>query len=252
MRFRFLVFLAVALLLCGASPSRADRLSDLRATLEKLKGESPIRAQIVVRSTQKSDDEDGSGKDTQEVTAVAEQGPQGLRLTWSPQLLAEARKAARQRMANPDAPATQGVNLSLIDANQAADLLDAAESLLLSLDRAVLAEDKVESRGGKPTRLLVIKPHDGLSASDRKSLKNREDILKIWLGDNGFPVALDRVTKLKFSKMLISISIQSHRVRTFAVAGDHLVVTSWTEDSGGSGLGQSQETHRTTRVTLLP
>jgi hypothetical protein len=252
MKVRLFALLAVALPLCAASPSHADRLADLRATLEKLKGEAPIRAQIAARSTQKSDDEDGTGKDTQEVTVLAEQGPQGLRLTWSPQLLAEALKAARQRAANPDAPTRQGVNLSLIDAGQAAGLLDAAEFLLIDLDRAVLSEDKVEPRGGKPTRLLVIKPHDGLSTSDRKSLKSREDILKIWLDDSGFPVALDRVTKIKFSKMLISISIHSHRTRTFAVAGDHLVVMSSTEDSGGSGLGQSQENHNTTRVTLLP
>jgi hypothetical protein len=252
MKIRVLAFLASAVALLAAPPVHADRLTDLRATLEKLRGDSPVKAQIVVRSVRKNGDEKETEKATQEVTVIAEQGAQGLRLAWSPQMLAEARKAARQKVANPDAPATQGVSLTILDAGQAVDLLDAADALLLDLDRATLVEDKVEPRGGKPTRLLVIKPQDGLSTSDRKSLKSREDVLKIWLDDNGVPVAMDRVAKLKFSKLLISISVSLHRTRTFTVAGDHLVALSSSEESGGSGLGQSEVTHQTAKVTLLP
>ncbi len=252
MKLRSLVFLASALPLLAAPPLHADRLTDLRATLEKLRGDSPVKAQIVVRTVRKNGDKEEAGQATQEATVFAEQGAQGLRLTWGPQLLAEARKAAWQKAANPDAKTTQGADLAVLDAEQAVELLDAADSLLLDLQRAVLVEDKVEPRGGKPTRVLIVKPHDGLSASDRKALKSREDTLKVWLDDGGVPVALDRSTKLKFSKLLISFSFSRHLTRTFAVAGDHLVVISSTEDSGGSGLGQSEETRETARVTLLP
>jgi hypothetical protein len=252
MKLRVLVLLALVLPLLAAPPASADRLTDLRATLEKLRGDSPVRAQITVRSVRKNGDEKETGQATQEATLVADHGPQGLRLTWAPQLLAEARKAARQRAANPDAKTSQGVDLSILDAEQAVDLLDAADALLLALDRAALAEDKVEPRGGKPTRVLVIKPHDGLSTEDRKALKSREDTLKIWLGDDGVPVALDRNSKLKFSKFMISISMHRHQTATFAVSGDRLVTVAATEQSGGSGLGQSEETHETVRVKLLP
>lgn len=252
MKLCILVFLVSALALLAAPPLRADRLTDLRATLEKLRGESPVKAQIVVRTVRKNGDKEEAEQATQETTVVAEQGAQGLRLTWAPQLLAEARKAAWQKAANPDAKTTQGADLAVLDAEQAVELLDAADSLLLVLQRAVLAEDKVEPRGGKPTRVLIVKPHDGLSTSDRKALKSREDILKIWLDDKGVPVALDRSTKLKFSKLLISFSFSRHLTRTFAVAGDHLVAVSSSEESGGSGLGQSEETRETARVTLLP
>lgn len=251
MKLRILVVLAAALPLLTAPPLHADRLTDLRATLEKLRGDSPVKAQISVRSVRKNGDEKEKGQTTQEVTVVAEQGPQGLRLTWSPQLLAEARKAARQKVANPDAPVTQGVGLGVLDAEQAADLLDAADALLLSLDRAVLAEDKMEPRGGKPTRVLVIKPHDGLSTDDRKALKSREDTLKIWLDDGGIPVALDRRSNLKFSKFMISFSFSRHQTATFAVTGDRLVTLSANEESSGSGLGQSEDTNETVRVKLL-
>ncbi len=252
MKLRVLVLLASVLPLLAAPAAHADRLTDLRATLEKLRGDSPVKAQIAVRSVRRNGDDKETGQATQEVTVIAEHGPQGLRLTWSPQLLAEARKAARQKVANPDAPVTQGVDLAVLDAEQAVELLDTADSLLLSLDRAVLAEDRVEPRGGKPTRVLVIKPHDGLSASDRKAVKSREDTLKIWLDDNGIPVALDRSFKIKFSKLMISINVSGHQTATFAVSGDRLVTLSASEESSGSGLGQSEKTHETARVKLLP
>jgi hypothetical protein len=254
LRILSLALLAAALPLLAPPSLHADRLSDLRATLERLRGDSPVKAQIAVRRVRKADDDEEkkAGQTIEEVTVTAEHGAQGLQLTWGPQLLAAARKAARQKAANPDAPVAQGADLAVLDAEEAFDLLDAAEPLLLDLDRAVLAEDKVEPRGGKPTRVLVVTPHDGLSTSDRKALKSREDVLKIWLDDDGVPVALDRNTKLKFSKFLISFSFSRHLVSTFTVVGDRLVAVSTSEESSGAGFGQSEDTRQTTKVTLLP
>jgi hypothetical protein len=244
----------LALLALVAAPAalRADPLNDLRFTLQKLRGDTPIKAQIAARSIVKNGDEDEQRQETQEATVLAELGPQGLRLTWSPQLLEEARKAAVQRAANPDAPASRGVRLSIVDAEQAAELLDAADGLRLTLERAVLVEDKMEPRAGKPTRVLVVKPHENLSAAQRKSLKSSEHALKIWLDATGIPVALDRSYKAKFSKLLISFNLASHEAKSFAVVGDHLVATAASEESSGSGLGQSGETRRSARVTVLP
>jgi hypothetical protein len=251
MKVRILVPLA-ALLLLAPSALRADALTDLRTTLQKLRGDAPIKAQIVARSIDRNGDQDEQHQETQEATVLAEHGPQGLRLTWSPQLLDEARKAAWQRAANPDSPASRGVRLSILDAEQAAELLDAADDLRLDLERAVLVEDKLEPRAGKPTRVLVIKPHDKLSAAQRKSLKSSEDVLKIWLDPAGTPLALDRSYKARFSKLLISFNIASHEAKSFALVGDHLVVTAVSTESSGSGLGQSGETRRSAKVTVLP
>jgi hypothetical protein len=247
-----LVAVLAVLPLLAAPPLHADRLTDLRATLQKLKGDAPVRAQIAVRDTRKGGDEDEQKIDSEEATVLAEQGPQGLKLTWSPQLIEEARKASWQRAANPEATTSRGAGLSVLDAGQAVALLDAADPLLLEIDRATLVEDKVEPRGGKPTRVLVLKPREGFSAAQRKSLKSREDVLKIWLDDAGIPVALDRQVQLKYSKLLISFRVSTHATRTYAVVGDHLIATAASDESSGAGLGQSGENHKLSRVTVLP
>jgi len=248
----FYLALLAALPLLAPTPLHADRLADLRATLQRLKADAPVKAQIAVRNTRKNGDEDEQKVHAEEATVVAEQGPQGLKLTWPAQLVDEARKAAWQRAANPEATTSRGAGLSVLDAGDAVALLDAAEPLLLEIDRATLVEDKVEPRGGKPTRVLVVKPRDGFSAAERKSLKSREDVLKIWLDDAGNPVALDRQTRLKYSKLLISFSVNAHATRTYAVVGDRLIATTASDESSGAGLGQSGESHKISRVTVLP
>lgn len=242
---------ALVALLASAAPLHADRLTDLRATLARLKAETPVKAQLAVRSVEKNSGDDEAKTSTGEATVIAEHGREGLRLSWPAQQVAEARKAARQKAANPDAKEEKGVELGAIDADDALKYLDAAEPLALALEGATLAEDKVEARAGKPTRVLVVKPRDGLSASDRKSLKSREDVLKVWLDEAGNPIAADRSTKLKFSKLLIAITISVRESRAFARVGDRLLVTSAIEESSGSGLGQTGETRKTVRVTVL-
>src|SRR5262245_30780450 len=102
MKPRTLVPLA-ALLLASATPLRADRLTDLRATLARLKGETPVKAQLAVRSIQKNSGDGDAKTSTGEATVIAELGREGLRLSWPAQQVAEAKKAVRQKAANPDA-----------------------------------------------------------------------------------------------------------------------------------------------------
>jgi hypothetical protein len=252
MTSRSLVVLVAALLL-PSGRAHADPLGDLRASLQKLVGEQPIKAQIVVKNIVKNNDEGQAQQTVEEGAVVAEDGPQGLRLSWAPQQILEARKAEWQKAANPDAPAQHSSSsLSVLGAKDAADLLGYAEPLRLLLEGATLVENKVEPRNGKPGRLLVLRPRDGLTASEKKSLKEREDILKVWLDETGVPLALDRSVKLKFSKFFISFAVSVHEARTLTRLGDRLLVTQWSEESSGSGLGQTGESRKTMRVTPVP
>ncbi|HEX4963651.1 MAG TPA: hypothetical protein VF173_22690 [Thermoanaerobaculia bacterium] len=246
------VLLAVLLFSFSSARAHADPLSDLRASLQKLAGEQPVKAQIVVKNTVKNHDEDQAQQRVEEGTVVAEDGPQGLRLSWAPQQIHEARKAEWQKAANPDAPVQHGSSLSVLGAKDAADLLDYAEPLRLLLEGAALVDNKVEPRNGKAGRLLVLRPRDGLTASDKKSLKDREDVLKVWLDETGLPVTLDRSVKLKFSKFFISFAVTVHEARTFTRLGDRLLVTQWNEESSGAGMGQGGESRKVIRVTPMP
>lgn len=246
-----ILVLVLLALLAVSLPAAADPLADLRANLQRWAGDVPVRARIEVRVTQTSSGDGASRQTVKDAVVTAEQGPQGLKLSWPAAALVEARKAARQRAANPDAKLQDG-GLAELDAEGTADLLSYAEPLSLLLEGATLVEEKNDVRQGRPARLLVFHPAERLDADGRKMLKSREDTVKLWLDPDGLPLALDRTVELKFSKFFITFSVTNRESRTFARAGNRLVVAAETIEGGGSGLGQSGGQKRQVKVTLLP
>src|SRR5947199_8639248 len=151
MTSRSLAILASALLLPSSAAGRADPLNDLRASLQKLAGEQPVKVQIVVKNTVKNNDEGQAQQTVEEGTVVAEEGKQGLRLSWAPQQILEARKAERQKAANPDAPAQHGSSMSDLGSRDAAELLGNAETHILLHEVHTLSRTIVAPCSIKPT-----------------------------------------------------------------------------------------------------
>ncbi len=246
----FILAFTASLLL--ASTMRADPLGDLRAVLRKAENGPPIRARIMIESVRKSSDDGDGQRTTEQGNVLAEHDAAGLRLSWTTQQIRADRQAEWQRAATPDAAEHKDGGLGLLDAKKATELLDPAEVLRLEIEGATLVEDKVEPKNGRPTRVLVLNPRDSLNARERKSLKSRDEVLKIWLDAAGSPIATERVAKLKFSKFLITFEVNLHETRTLARAGGRLFVSAAVEISSGSGLGQSGETQKTFRVAPIP
>jgi hypothetical protein len=241
------------LLFLLAAPSLlfADGLTDVRATLQKLQSDQPLRARVEVK-TRRLGGESEKQKQSQSTSAViVESGPEGLRLSWSPEQIKQSRKAAWAATNNPDAPQSDLATLKALAAGEALNLLDAADPLRRGLEKAVLREDKGETYRGKPVRLLTIGVELGLDEEERKALKSSEAILKLWLDGDGVPLAMERDIQAKFSKFLIGFRVHEHETREFQRAGGRLVVTRASKDTSGSGFGHSDESHTTTTVTLL-
>jgi len=239
------------LLLAIPTPLFADGLTDLRATLQKLQSDQPLRARVEIR-TRHSGGESDKQKESQAIsTVIVESGPQGLTLSWSPDQIKQSRKAAWAERANPDAPKSDLAALKALEAGDALNLLDAADPLRRGLEKAVLQEDKRDNYQGKPARLLIVKVDLGLDEEERKALKSSEAILKLWLDGDGVPLGMERDIQARFSKFLIGFRVHEHETREFQRAGGRLVVTRASKDSSGSGLGHSDESHTTTSVTLL-
>ena len=230
----------------------ADALTDVRATLQKLQGDQPLRARVEIKS-RRSGGESGKQKQSESVsTVIVENGPEGLKLSWSPDQIRQSRKAAWNEVANPDAPKSDLATLKALEPAQALNLLDAADGLRRALEKSELREDKRENYQGKPARVLVFRIELGLDEEERKALKSSETYLKLWLDDDGVPLAMERDVQAKFSRFLIGFRIHEHDTRTYQRAGGRLVVTRATHDTSGAGLGHTEEAHTATNVTLLP
>ena len=229
----------------------ADGLTDVRAALQKLQSDQPLRARVEIK-TRHSGGESNKQKQSESVSSViVESGAEGLKLSWSPDQIKQSRKAAWAETANPDAPKFDIATLKALEAGHALNLLDAADPLRRGLERARLLEDKSDTYKGKPARLLVIRIELALDEEERRALKSSEAIEKLWLDADGIPVAMDRNIDAKFSKFLIGFKIHEHETREFQRAAGRLVTTSSTKESSGSGFGHSEESHTTIKVSLL-
>jgi hypothetical protein len=245
------VRLLLLFLLAAPALLSADGLADVRATLQKLQSDQPLRARVEIK-TRRLGGESDKQKQSQVISSlIVESGPQGLTLSWSPEQIMQSRKAAWTQAANPDAPRSDLATLKVLAAGDALNLLDAADPLRRGLEKAVLQEDKRDTYEGKPVRLLVIRVGLGLDEEERKALKSSEAILKLWLDGDGVPLAMERDIQARFSKFLIGFRVHEHETREFQRAGGRLVVTRASKDSSGSGLGHSDESHTSTTVTLL-
>lgn len=194
----------------------ADGLADVRATLQKLQSDQPLRARVEIK-TRRLGGESDKQKQSQAISAVmVESGPQGLTLSWSPEQIKQSRKAAWAQTANPDAPESDLATLKALAAGEALNLLDAADSLRRGLEKAVLQDDKRDTYQGKPVRLLVIRVDLRLDEEERKALKSSEAILKLWLDGDGVPLAMERDIQAKFSKFLIGFRVHEHETRVSA------------------------------------
>jgi hypothetical protein len=230
----------------------ADGLSDIRATLQKLQSDQPLRARVEIKIRHSGGESSSKQKQSDTVSSViVESGGEGLKLSWSPDQIKASRKAAWAETANPDAPKSDIAELKALEAGHALNLLDAADALRRSLERASLLEDKSDKYKGKPARLLVVKIDLALDEEARKALKSSETIEKLWLDGDGIPLAMDRNIDAKFSKFLIGFKIHEHETREFQRAAGRLVTVSSTKENSGSGFGHSEESHTTIALTLL-
>ena len=97
---------------------------------------------------------------------------------------------------------------------------------------------------------MVLRPVADVDDEDRKALKKYEDVVTLRLDADGVPIALDRSLDMKFSKLLISFTVSVRQSRRFTRVAGRLLTASASEESHGSGLGQSGGS--TTRWTVTP
>ena len=244
----------VSLLFLLIAPSLlpADGLSDVRGTLSKLQSDQLLRARVEIKTRNTGGESDKQKQQAEGTSAViVENGPEGLRLSWSPEQIKQARKAAWEKTLHPDAVKSNLATLAALEANEALNLLDFANPLWRSLEGATLQEDKRDTYQGKPARLLVVRLDLRLNEEARKLMKSADAIVKLWLDEHGVPLGMDRDLQIKLSKFFLTYRVHEHDTRDFAEAGGRLMVTRAVHESFGSGLGHSEESHSNTTVRLL-
>ena len=239
----------LAFSLCAAAPVQAGGLEDLKAALAKLQGASPVKAVATARvqSTNK-DDDDKARQESGSATVALEDGPQGLRLLYSPDLLAKAHaeSAARQKDSKAATPTRSALNeLTMLDVS---NLTKAAAVLARKVETAQFKSERTETLNGQTVRVVSL---DLALDKNQKFVKSASSTMDVWIDAEGRPLKSRSQSQVSGrAYMVITFDMQGSEEKTYAVAGDRLVVTRLESRQSGSGAGQSGDSRSTISLSL--
>ena len=235
----------------SATPAPPDPLAQLVGALARLPATSPVRARIEHRVMFTQGDEE-KAPPSGTATATASAGPEGLRITWSPALLARAEAEERARLLDPDTFTPTRDAVGDLRTLAVARAFDAVPEMLRWLHDAQVLEDKVEPFEGAPTRVLLLQVKPPIAARDRKYVKDVEATARVWLGKDGVPLATERRVLLKGRIFLIiTFEIEQKESLRFGRSGDRLVVVRHESDNRSSGAGERRDRRAVTEVSVL-
>ncbi len=227
--------------------ARADAVANLRATLGGLQAAQPIAATLKVNTT--VTDEDSKTTHAQLQISVAS-GGDGLHLGFSPELLQRESKEAAVNAKNKDAPTPIRNLLEELSPIDVQPMVDYAPVLLRQIDGATLDSERDEAHDGKSTHLLVFDVPLPASASKQMTIKHYTGQIKVWLGADGAPVAVQNVIQIKGRKLLISIDIGNTTSYALKIIGTRLVAQSRRNEESHSVFGKSGRS--VTEAVLTP
>lgn len=242
---------ALVLLLC-AGPLAADTFSELKSQLAQMSGGDPVKASVEVQFWRQVVDEKKPVVSQGKATAQVEDGPQGLRIGWSRGLLQQAQAESRAQSLDPDKPVPTRSAMDSLGAVGMSEYLSYAGPLLRELERAQarVQEERQETWNGRPARLLVLKVEPRIPSTQRKYIKDLKVEARLWVGQDGLPLAYASSVAFKGSRFFVSFEGSSAEEIHFSRAGTRLLAVRVTSENQNSGLGQQSQRKSTTTLTV--
>ncbi len=238
-------------LLLAGSLLPADTLADLKGALARLNGQEPLRASLDYQFWSRQGDAKQPVVTEGRATTQIEDGPQGLKMSWSRGLLQAAAQESRAKAQDPEKKTPTRRALESLKAVEVCDYLNGAAELLRTLDQAQLTGEQPDTWQGRPARLLTFKVNPALDKQSRKYIKEMEATAKVWVGPDGLPLAAENWVRLKGRAFLvIGFEQQQKEEFRFARTGNRLVVVHHVQESSGSGGGEQGQTRTVMDLSL--
>jgi hypothetical protein len=221
-----------------AGAVHADEASELFSVLTRFPGTDPLSASFQLELSRHTKDE-GLVKDERSRVAVeVEDGADGLRIGYPRPELRQAEQEMRAQTTDPDKESPTANGLRAVDVTEITASLNAAATLTRDLSGAHLTSATPASYAGRPARLLVFKLRSSLSAQARKHVKSVDSQLSVWLGEDGAPLAAERVDKLRAGFLILNFDTLRKQSWIYGRKGNRLYASRHLLDQGASGMGQ--------------
>lgn len=230
----------------------ADALSDLRGNLDRLRGKEPVRATLERLSSSEVNEDNKPESEQARVSVQVEETPEGIRIIYPRALLTQSEEELRAKRTNPEKSAPTRRAIGSIDAIDAQESLNFGPVMFDLLHKSQLLGSRTGVLQGRRANILTLRIPSTLSSRERKHVKKIEEIMTIWIGEDGLPFAAESEEKVRAGILILNFDNNRKESWTFVVRGDRLVATRHTEEDKGSGLGQKYSRQSTTNITLLP
>jgi hypothetical protein len=146
---------------------------------------------------------------------------------------------AKQKNPAAKTPTTEAMNR--FNYSELSTLVYPVRDIERDLEKAIFKSEEQVTYEGKPARLLHLTiPLDKLPAEERRNLKKYKANLKIWIDENGIPLASSSKGKGSGRVMLV-IGFEFHFdvSKTYSRIGNRLLTTTLHLTSGGGGAGMT-------------
>src|SRR5215210_574479 len=200
----------------------AQPINDLQSRLESMRNDQKTRIEVEIELRHRGSAPLHLNKEKRRGVAVVEAGPQGVKKITSHWLTTGLRFSAwGKKKSENEAP--------LLHDTDAFDLVNPAEMMEFFLSEATLLSDEKVTWQGQPARLLVVRP----SVFEETEPKPYAIGAKVWLDENGVPLAMERDFEFRLGPALSWTSNQSY---TFQQVEGRLLVAELEETYSGTGL----------------
>ncbi len=241
---RLIPLRAIALAAVLAAPgARADGLSDLKAALGRLQAQTPLKATLEVKTTERT----GEGADALEKQGQAsvqlEDGARGLEVLYGKDTLARLDAESRQLARDPRSKTPATWALGKLDSAEIVPMTSAVTALTRTLEEDTFKTEKPDTWNGRPARLLTFSvPLSKLPEQQRKYVKEFDATVSIWIGADGTPLASGVHTTVKGRAfVVVSFEAVDDRSSTYGVVGDRLLTLRSETHATSSGAGEHGE-----------
>ena len=143
-------------LLCFSSMAQADGISDLKNALNRLQGQSNVKALMEVKSSRKQGEEKEAIETTGYINASLEDGTRGLQISFSKDILNKLEMEARARVKDKDAKSSTRLASFEVTPEESQMMLSAVNALQRQIEEGNFRGEKNDTYNGKPARLLTF------------------------------------------------------------------------------------------------
>lgn len=222
-----------------AASASGDSLAELRRTLTRFPAEAPFAASAVIEmnaATKGDTSREGS------TSFDVESSERGFSIVVSPATLHSAQREAAAKKLNPNIATPTRTAMAALNVFDVLDSIDIAAMLLDDLSGATVIETNTAT---KPLR-VTVKPS---FATQSRFVAEPKIELKIWIGNDGVPVAAERVSN--FSAGFGPFKGNNVRTERWTVArhGDRLYSARSEEENRASAIGKTMSSSRTVLYT---